>query len=136
VSEWDQRQLCDDGGCVGVIGSSGTCSVCGKRGTTMVATAADSGGAKRGEATDFDEDDEYYYEDDEDGGDDDDNEEDDGGDDDDDEGDADVDEDGVASVSSSAGEWNKRELCSDGGCVGVIGDNGKCSVCGKSAGPG
>jgi len=135
VSEWDKRQLCDDGGCVGVIGSDGVCNVCGKRGTAMVATAADSGGAKRGEATDFDEDDEYYYEDDEDG-DGDGDEDGDEDDDDDDEGDADVDEDGVASVSTGGGEWNKRELCSDGGCVGVIGDDGRCKVCGKSAGPG
>jgi hypothetical protein len=26
---------------------------------------------------------------------------------------------------------SKRELCSDGMCVGVIGDDGRCKVCGK-----
>jgi len=30
VSEWDQRVLCPDGGCVGVIGPDGTCNVCGR----------------------------------------------------------------------------------------------------------
>lgn len=141
MSDWERRELCPDGGCVGVIGSDGICSVCGKRGTRPIeATAADSGGAKRGEATDFDEDDEYYYED-EDGDSEDDDEEDDESDDD-DEGDADADEDGVASVSAAMGtgagegDWGKRTLCPDGACVGVIGDNGRCKVCGKSAGPG
>ncbi len=27
----------------------------------------------------------------------------------------------------------KRELCSDGACTGVIGDDGKCRECGKTA---
>src|SRR5690348_15059099 len=30
VGEWDQRQLCPDGACVGVIGPDGTCKVCGR----------------------------------------------------------------------------------------------------------
>jgi hypothetical protein len=140
MSEWDKRELCPDGGCVGVLSSDGTCTVCGKRGRAASpaaeATAADSGGAKRGdEATDFDKDDEYYYEDD-DESDDDEDDDDDG--DDDDEGDADADEDGVASVSASTGDggggaWTSRKLCPDGGCIGVIGDNGACKVCGKPA---
>jgi hypothetical protein len=29
-------------------------------------------------------------------------------------------------------DWDKRQLCSDGTCMGVIGENGKCSECGKS----
>jgi hypothetical protein len=28
-----------------------------------------------------------------------------------------------------------RQLCSDGSCVGVIGDDGRCKVCGAPAGP-
>ncbi len=27
-----------------------------------------------------------------------------------------------------------RRLCDDGACVGVVGDDGKCHVCGRSAG--
>ncbi len=28
-------------------------------------------------------------------------------------------------------DWGTRRLCSDGGCIGVIGPNNKCKVCGK-----
>jgi hypothetical protein len=134
VSEWDQRELCSDGNCVGVLGSDGTCTTCGKRGrpagavppTAADATAGQSATALRGDATDFDEDDEYYYEDDEDGGDEN------GDDDDDDEGDAEPDEDGVATTATTTG-WTDRALCPDGGCIGVIGDAGTCKVCGRSA---
>jgi hypothetical protein len=28
-------------------------------------------------------------------------------------------------------EWDKRVLCSDGACIGVIGLDGKCTECGK-----
>ena len=28
-------------------------------------------------------------------------------------------------------DWDKRILCSDGSCIGVIGDDGKCKECGK-----
>jgi len=29
-------------------------------------------------------------------------------------------------------EWEKRVLCSDGACIGVIGPDGKCKECGKT----
>jgi len=32
---------------------------------------------------------------------------------------------------SEAAEWDDRRLCPDGACVGVIGDDGRCKVCGK-----
>jgi len=28
-------------------------------------------------------------------------------------------------------EWEKRVLCSDGNCIGVIGPDGRCKACGK-----
>lgn len=28
-------------------------------------------------------------------------------------------------------DWDKRVLCSDGACIGVIGPDGKCKECGK-----
>lgn len=28
-------------------------------------------------------------------------------------------------------DWDKRVLCSDGSCIGVIGADGKCRECGK-----
>ena len=32
------------------------------------------------------------------------------------------------------GEWENRELCPDGACVGLIGSDGKCKVCGRARG--
>ena len=88
----DERELCPDGTCVGVIGDDGLCKVCGARGT----------GAPRGAtagitrpvappARDLDASKE----------------------------DADEDED--------------RELCPDGACVGLIGPDRRCKVCGAAA---
>jgi hypothetical protein len=38
-----------------------------------------------------------------------------------------------AEDSGEAPEWDDRKLCPDGACVGVIGANGTCNVCGRSA---
>jgi hypothetical protein len=27
--------------------------------------------------------------------------------------------------------WNRRKLCIDGNCIGVVGDDGRCKECGK-----
>ena len=51
VDEWDYREVCPDGGCVGVIGADGTCKVCGRVSPTwdnerergMVVDGADPG---------------------------------------------------------------------------------------------
>ncbi len=114
MSEWDQRTLCPDGACVGVIGADGTCKVCGR----VAPNWGDE--RKRGladetadEAAPSDEDDDEYEDDDED--------------------DEDEEEDDGAEETESAGEWDDRKLCPDGGCVGLIGPNGTCNVCGRSA---
>ena len=97
VGEWDQRQLCPDGGCIGVIGPDGTCKVCGH--------AAPNWGDERnrGLAPEEPEDEE-----------DDEDEED-------------------EELAGESGEWPERKLCPDGSCIGVLGDDGKCKVCGRSA---
>lgn len=143
VTEWDQRQLCPDGGCTGVIGPDGQCKVCGrvapnwgderKRGL-VEEISADAA------TTNADDDEDAEYDDDDDFDDDDDGEDGDSDHDDDepDEGDT----EGVIAAKAAAptrpkrvpkgsGEWSQRELCSDGSCVGVIGDDGRCKVCGK-----
>lgn len=28
-------------------------------------------------------------------------------------------------------EWSERKVCPDGGCIGVIGEDGRCKVCGR-----
>lgn len=33
----------------------------------------------------------------------------------------------------SVDEWDQREVCPDGACVGVIGPDGLCKVCGRAA---
>ncbi len=34
-------------------------------------------------------------------------------------------------MTVSDDEWDRRILCSDGNCIGVIGSDGNCKVCGK-----
>jgi hypothetical protein len=92
VSEWELRELCPDGACVGVIGPDGTCKMCGK--------AAPNWGNERArgmtpEPVAPPED--------------------------------------VGPIAPTTEAWTDRALCPDGGCIGVIGDDGKCKVCGSSA---
>jgi hypothetical protein len=154
---WEERRLCDDGGCTGLIGSDGVCRVCGRaskfwgdeRRRGMQDDDGDEEMSARDGAsspTDADDEDERALcpdgsctglldidgrckvcgkvdesvrhrvkaapaRDDGDGGDGaDGGDEGDDGDDDDD-----------------------RELCPDGGCTGLIGDDGACRVCGTRA---
>jgi hypothetical protein len=34
----------------------------------------------------------------------------------------------------SEDEWENRQLCSDGNCIGVIGPDGRCKECGRPGG--
>ncbi|HEY0484240.1 MAG TPA: hypothetical protein VGD37_42265, partial [Kofleriaceae bacterium] len=64
-------------------------------------------------------------------------------DDDDDDDEAEGDEPGEADQAAAASEhavaaaaprdWTVRQLCSDGSCIGVIGSDGRCKVCGRPA---
>jgi hypothetical protein len=108
VSEWDRRQLCPDGSCVGVIGDDGRCKVCGR--------VAPGWGDERNRGLEVAEDDDEGEEDDE------------------------LDEEPIDEIAPSApaalgelAEWQKRQLCPDGTCIGVIGSDGRCKVCGKAA---
>jgi hypothetical protein len=145
VGEWDQRQLCPDGACIGVIGPDGTCKVCGR--------AAPNWGDERNrgliDPEDEDPDeanlataraDEEEEEDDDDDEDGDDGDEDDGDEDDDEDDEDDEDDDGHADeapepgvVAAPSGVWSARQLCPDGACIGVIGPDGRCKVCGRRA---
>ncbi len=33
-------------------------------------------------------------------------------------------------MPNSDSDWERRVLCSDGNCIGVVGDDGRCKVCG------
>ena len=114
MSEWDQRQLCPDGACVGVIGPDGTCKACGR--------AAPNWGEERKRGLIEETVDEDYEDDDE---------EDDDEYEDDEESDDIVEDRGPLVPGDS--EWEQRKLCPDEGCIGVLGDDGRCKVCGRSA---
>ena len=126
VGDWDRRQLCSDGACIGVIGSDGLCKVCGRaaqgwgdeRKRGLVADAADD------DEDDLDEDEDYDDEDDEDDLDED------------EKGNDDVYDDdhpispGSPAVLGALAEWHDRQLCPDGACIGLLGEDGRCKVCG------
>jgi hypothetical protein len=118
VGEWDHRQLCPDGGCLGVIGPDGTCKVCGRaapnwgdeRKRGLIDLPEDSAEDGRGTAGGTSDDDEVP----------------------DDEGESERAPGGAVTASSSPpGGWEARTLCPDGSCIGVIGPDGHCGVCGK-----
>jgi hypothetical protein len=94
----DNRVLCPDGSCIGVIGPDGLCKVCGKHGELPVPKperpAADS--APSADSAPF----------------------------------AGPAADTKDSADESA-DLRDRRLCSDGNCIGVIGTDDRCKVCGK-----
>ena len=102
-SEWEQRTLCSDESCIGVIGPDGRCKECGRPyagsiDTTKIEThvpdvdATDSENEMDEEPEEFDE----------------------------------QDTDPLSDL-----EWEQRTLCSDESCIGVIGPDGRCKECGK-----
>ena len=107
------RRLCPDGACIGIIGADGRCHVCGR--------AASGGAAPAGfvasGAGDGDGDDGDWSAADDDA--------------------ADARDAGDTSDTKAAagggGFDASRRLCPDGSCIGVIGAEGVCTVCGQKA---
>lgn len=89
----EERALCPDGACIGVLGDDGRCRVCGAVGDGSVvpigSRAPIDDSAETTEARD-----------DRDAGD---------------------------------GDEDDRRLCPDGACIGLIGSDGRCKVCGLAA---
>lgn len=153
--DWPERRLCDDGGCTGIIGSEGTCKVCGRasqfwgderrRGMEDDADGEGEGegagpGPGPGPGSDGDDDDRELC--------------------------PDGSCTGVIGIDGKCkvcGKWgegkvgsmntvegeadataeeqgqrqgqgsdDERRLCPDGACTGLIGSDGRCKVCGKS----
>jgi len=99
------RRLCPDGACIGVVGDDGRCRVCGR--TAGGKSAAPAGFTAAAGIEDADED-----------------------------ADADGDDDGEEKLAGAAGAGAldpNRRLCPDGGCIGLIGADGVCNVCGQKA---
>lgn len=120
-ANWQNRVLCSDGNCIGVIGPDGLCKECGKPyegdeeffvngNTKEMSDSIDPEEESVVEAdeefsNDQDESSEIY---------------------DDTDGENDTDE-----QPDPDDEWENRILCSDGNCIGVIGPDGRCKECGK-----
>lgn len=115
--EWENRVLCSDESCIGTIGSDGRCRVCGRpyegvlpkvsENTQADEPAPASGGQQDGldDAQSSGNDGVPT-----------------------DEGPADE-----LPPPSAEDEWERRRLCSDESCIGVIGPDGRCKECGKPA---
>jgi hypothetical protein len=109
--EWQQRILCPDESCIGVIGPDGRCKECGLPYTgsfdpTKIETVApDFEATDPEDEIDEDSEDEINEEPEE------------------------FEEHDTEAPSDL--EWEQRKLCSDESCIGVIGPDGRCKECGK-----
>jgi hypothetical protein len=101
--EWEQRKLCSDESCIGVIGPDGRCKECGLPYEGSFDSTKIKIDARDFEATDPEE--EINEEPEE------------------------LEE--LDAETPSDLEWEQRKLCSDESCIGVIGPDGRCKECGK-----
>lgn len=100
------RRLCPDGACVGLIGDDGRCKVCGAAADGVDPSAVDSGAItwdQNRDSVDADDDDATLP--------------------------RTLGE--VARHDDGANFDSKRRLCSDGSCLGIIGADNRCNVCGR-----
>jgi hypothetical protein len=104
--DWENRVLCSDGNCIGVIGSDGRCKECGKpyEGTLPESSSEEGASSEtveeqRDGAPDVSEADPR-----------------------------------LPADRRENDDWENRVLCSDGNCIGVIGPDGRCKECGKPQG--
>ena len=105
--EWDQRILCSDGNCIGIIGSDGRCKECGLpyEGQRPLPPKNSSPPDDENDAlpVESDSDDEEKQ----------------------------AAEDQASDSEASGDHWAERTLCIDESCIGVVGPNGRCKVCGQ-----
>jgi hypothetical protein len=99
--DWDNRVLCSDGNCIGVIGSDGSCQECGKK---YDGDLPEQSPLENDDQTVAPEDENMSSA---------------------------ATETHAAVEAAVEDEWENRVLCSDGACIGVIGPDGKCKECGK-----
>ena len=109
--EWENRVLCSDESCIGTIGPDGRCKECGRPYEGILPDRIETGPSHEA-VTDADGADEAS-----------------------DESDAlaPADDEMAADDAGSVpdDEWNRRTLCPDESCIGVIGPDGRCKECGK-----
>jgi hypothetical protein len=102
--DWNNRVLCSDGNCIGVIGPDGCCKECGKpyKGEQPVPkrqTPQRQDAKQRSQHTENTL----------------------------------PEEESIPEAADEAvgSDWENRILCSDGNCIGVVGPDGHCKECGK-----
>jgi hypothetical protein len=88
---WDNRVLCIDESCIGVIGPDGRCKECGKTYKESPSAEMDMAQSDSVPQKELDEQPTPQFDD----------------------------------------SWEKRTLCSDESCIGVVGPDGRCKECGK-----
>ncbi len=105
--EWEQRRLCSDGNCIGIIGADGRCKACGLPYDGELPSAdgdwpaADEGADDSHEASPGTPAEDAL------------------------EGD-----DTAPAAGDSDDTWANRTLCIDESCIGVVGTDGRCKECG------
>ena len=109
--EWENRQLCSDGNCIGVIGPDGLCTECGRPGENVVIPWKEMVPPSDDEAAPEDEAEAPPTEDKA----------------------AEAGAPEEADAPEDDDDWTNRRLCPDGNCIGVIGPDGKCKECGRPA---
>ena len=106
--EWEQRKLCRDESCIGVIGADGRCKECGlpfeEGPSDEIKAEPDMENIEESETEEYLEESETEEEL------------------------EDLEENGEEDLDL---EWEQRTLCSDESCIGVIGPDGRCKECGK-----
>lgn len=109
-SDWDNRKLCSDGNCIGVIGEDGHCKECGKKyqGPLTEERAVEEEdlppeniSAEKGDPPQEEE------------------------------ASPEADKSNNVTGPLKDSDWDNRKLCSDGNCIGVIDPDGRCKECGK-----
>jgi len=103
--DWENRVLCSDESCIGVIGPDGRCKECGKTYEGELPEAAppaedDPADGSAGDAAPP-------------------------------RAPAPQVEPAPVTEDDEGDDWEKRTLCSDESCIGVIGPDGRCKECGK-----
>jgi len=110
--EWEKRTLCSDETCIGTIGLNGKCRVCGKTLGAVNKQETPDQEAPLQESTQEDTPQSEVHTKD------------------------DITEkievEEEEGIGPGDGDWENRILCSDEGCIGVIGPDGKCKECGKT----
>ena len=102
--DWESRVLCSDESCIGTIGSDGRCKECGKPYDRILnATLSDDNATAETNLNKIANPPQNQE----------------------------ISKDNGSEDSIADEEWEKRVLCSDGTCIGVIGTDGKCKECGK-----